>query len=79
MSDRTLPIIGSIRRTTSTSYTATESISAQQLTELIRSDWCHSVRTSDGPNSPAGCLTYYALVEISGDVLVVTGTAKGER
>ncbi|MEE1781505.1 hypothetical protein PUR71_00905 [Streptomyces sp. SP17BM10] len=79
MSDRTVPIIGTIRPTTTASYTAAEPITAQQLTDLIRSEWCMSVRASDGPNSPAGCVTYYALLEIEGDVLVVTGTAEGER
>ncbi|MFI9333036.1 hypothetical protein ACIGZJ_36560 [Kitasatospora sp. NPDC052868] len=79
MTDRSLPIIGAIRPTTTTSYTATEPITAQQLTELIRSPWCRSLKATDGPTSPAGCVTYYALVEIDGDVLVVTGTARGER
>ncbi|GAA1070930.1 hypothetical protein F4556_007601 [Kitasatospora gansuensis] len=76
---RLLPIIGNVRPTTSNSWSATEPISARELGLLIRADWCRSVRTSDGPNSPDGHLTYYALVEIDGDVLVVTGTATGER
>jgi broad specificity polyphosphatase/5'/3'-nucleotidase SurE len=79
VSDRTLPIIGTIRSTTGQSWTAIEPITAEELTAVIRSTWCRSVRATDGPTSPADCVTYYALVEIEGDVLVVTGIAKGER
>lgn len=79
MSTRSLPIIGTIRPTTSTSYTATEPISAAELGQVIRAPWCRQVNTSDATSAASSGGTYYALVELDGDVLVVRGEFVGGR
>ncbi|MGW4810532.1 hypothetical protein ACWEPB_02655 [Kitasatospora cineracea] len=74
----TLPIIGDARRNKA-GYTAAEPISLAQLAQVACSAWCHSMRTTDGPSSAPGSVTYYLLAEIDGDVLPVTGTAVTAR
>ncbi|RPE34942.1 hypothetical protein [Kitasatospora cineracea] len=71
----TLPIIGTAQKNRA-GFTAAEPIS---LAQVARSDWCHSMRTTDGPSSGPGSVTYYLLAEIDGNVLAVTGTAGGAR
>lgn len=74
----TLPIIGTAQKNRA-GFTAAEPISLAQLAQVARSDWCHSMRTTDGPSSGPGSVTYYLLAEIDGNVLAVTGTAGGAR
>lgn len=73
-----LPIIGTIRPA-ATGYTATEPISLNQLAQIARSDWCRSMRTTDGPSSAPGSITYYLAAEYEGHALTVTGTALGSN
>ncbi|MFJ1797198.1 hypothetical protein [Kitasatospora griseola] len=76
-----LPIIGNLRPRPdlSDAYTATEPIGVAELREVIRSRWCLSCRTIDGPSTTSGCGTYHLIAEIDGHVLVVTGQFAGVR
>lgn len=73
-----LPIIGTLCPT-ATGYTATEPINLTQLAEVACSDWCRSMRTTDGPNSAPGSITYYLTAEYEGAALAVTGTVVGSN
>ncbi|MFI9784658.1 hypothetical protein ACIHEI_14295 [Kitasatospora sp. NPDC051984] len=81
MSTMCLPIIGDVRPTPGRpdSYTATKPITVAQLRQVTKAEWCRKVNATDGSNSGEDQGTYYALVELDGQVLVVTGEFTGVR